>query len=275
MRTKPIRISDKNIIGGGNPLLFIAGPCVIESESHALFMAERLSRLAEKNGLNFVFKASYDKANRTSINSFRGPGLEKGLTILRKIKETLSIPITSDIHTPKQAEPASQVLDLIQIPAFLCRQTDLLLEAAKTGKPVNVKKGQFLAPKDVKNIIEKLESAGCEELMITERGTTFGYNNLVADFRSIPIIQDFGYPVIFDGSHSVQLPGGGGDFSSGTREFVETLASAAVAAGCDGIFLEVHDNPENALSDGPNMIDLEQFEKLIRKLLKIKEAVSE
>jgi 2-dehydro-3-deoxyphosphooctonate aldolase (KDO 8-P synthase) len=274
IKTRAVRINNEVSIGGDNQLLFIAGPCVIESEAHAILMADKLTKIAEVHGINFVFKASFDKANRTSINSFRGPGLENGINTLKKIKESFSTPVTSDIHTEKQAKPASEVLDILQIPAFLCRQTDLLLSAAKTGKPVNVKKGQFLAPEDVKNIIEKLESAGCSRIMITERGTTFGYNNLVADFRSIPIIRGFGYPVIFDATHSVQLPGGGGDVSSGQRQYVDTLASAAVAAGCDGIFLEVHDQPDKALSDGPNMLELRQFERLIPKLMKISEAVA-
>jgi 2-dehydro-3-deoxyphosphooctonate aldolase (KDO 8-P synthase) len=273
IKTKSIKIDENISLGTDNPLLFIAGPCVIESEAHAILMADKLSRIAEINKLNFIFKASFDKANRTSINSFRGPGIEDGLKILKKIKDTFSVPITSDIHNPEQAQIASEVLDIIQIPAFLCRQTDLLVSAAKTGKPVNVKKGQFLSPKDVKNIIEKLESSGCENLMITERGTTFGYNNLVVDFRSIPIIRGYGYPLIFDATHSVQLPGGGDGVSSGQKEYVETLAMAAVCARCDGIFIEVHDNPEKALSDGPNMLSIKQFNSLTHKLLEIRATI--
>jgi 2-dehydro-3-deoxyphosphooctonate aldolase (KDO 8-P synthase) len=273
MKTKEVKITQNVFVGGENPLLFIVGPCVIESESHAIFMADKLIQIAKKYQLKFVFKASFDKANRSSIKSFRGVGLEKGLKTLDKIKSSFSVPVTSDIHDTEQSKAASEVLDIIQIPAFLCRQSDLLLSAAETGKPINVKKGQFLAPKDVKNIIEKLETSGCNQIMITERGASFGYNNLVVDFRSFQIIQGFGYPVIFDATHSVQLPGGGGNVSSGQKEFVETLSYAAVAAGCDGLFLEVHDRPEEALSDGPNMLNLEEFERLIPKLLKIREAV--
>ncbi|MBU1627253.1 3-deoxy-8-phosphooctulonate synthase [bacterium] len=273
IKTKEVKIKEDISVSGQNPLLFIAGPCVIESEAHSILMADKLSRIAERYNLNYVFKASFDKANRSSINSFRGIGIEKGLKTLEKIRDSFSVPVTSDIHNTDQAKLAGDVLDIIQIPAFLCRQTDLLLSAAETGKPVNVKKGQFLAPHDVKNIIEKLESAGCSSFMITERGSSFGYNNLVVDFRSFPIIRKFGYPVIFDATHSVQLPGGGGHVSSGQREFVETLAFAAVAAGCDGIFLEVHDKPEEALSDGHNMLNIDEFEMLIPKLIKLRETV--
>jgi len=271
--TKSVNIINDISIGANNPLLVIAGPCVIESEAHAILMADKLSRLAELHKFNFIFKASFDKANRTSIKSFRGPGIDDGLKTLKKIKDAFNIPVISDIHTPEQAGNVSEVLDIIQIPAFLCRQTDLLVKAAETGKPVNVKKGQFLSPRDVENIIEKLESAGCKNIMITERGTSFGYNNLVVDFRSIQIIQGYGYPVIFDATHSVQLPGGGKGVSSGQSEFVETLAFAAIASGCNGIFLEVHDNPEKALSDGPNMLNIDQFNDLVPKLLKIRETI--
>jgi 2-dehydro-3-deoxyphosphooctonate aldolase (KDO 8-P synthase) len=271
--TKSIKINQKIKVGGNNPLLFIAGPCVIESESHIITMAEELDKIAKEHNLNFIFKASFDKANRTSIKSYRGPGFEEGLDILGKVKKKFKIPILSDIHIPEQAEPASKVFDIIQIPAFLCRQTDLLVSAAKTGKPVNVKKGQFLSPHDVENIIDKLQSEGCERILITERGTTFGYNNLVVDYRAFPIMQEFGYPVIFDATHSVQLPGGSGHASSGQKQFVSTLAKAAVAAECNGIFLEVHDHPEKALSDGPNMIDLQEFESLIQVLNKLRKAI--
>lgn len=263
--TKEINIAGAKI-GGNNPLLIIAGPCVIESEDVTLHTAQRLKDICGSAGLSFVFKCSYDKANRTSIKSFRGPGIEKGLRILSDIKSKLNIPVISDVHSVEEVKPASEVLDALQIPAFLCRQTDLISAAAKTGKPVNIKKGQFLAPWDVKNIIEKFTAEGNHNLFITERGTSFGYNNLVVDFRAFPIMRPFGYPVIFDVTHSLQLPGGHGSLSGGQREFAEPLARAAVAAGVDGLFFEVHPEPEKALCDGPNMIKLDSFLNLLKTI---------
>ena len=250
-------------LGGNNPPLIIAGPCVIESEDVTLRTAQRLKDICGSAGMPFVFKCSYDKANRTSIKSFRGPGIEKGLRILSDIKSKLNIPVISDVHSIAEVKPASEVLDALQIPAFLCRQTDLISAAAETGKPVNIKKGQFLAPWDVKNIIEKFTAEGNHNLFITERGASFGYNNLVVDFRAFPIMRSFGYPVIFDVTHSLQLPGGQGSSSGGQREFAEPLARAAVAVGVDGLFFEVHPEPEKALCDGPNMIKLDEVEKML------------
>jgi len=251
--------------------LIIAGPCVIENENSTFRTAEKLRDICSSVGLPFVFKSSFDKANRTSVTSFRGPGLEKGLTLLAEVKKKFDIPVISDIHSIEQIKPAAEVLDIIQIPAFLCRQTDLLVAAAQTGKPVNVKKGQFLAPWDVQNIIGKFTSTGNEKLMLTERGTTFGYNNLVVDFRSFPIMRSFGYPVIFDVTHSLQLPGGQGGCSGGQREYAAPLARAAAAAGVDGFFMEVHPDPDKAKCDGPNMIALDEVEKLLVEIKKISE----
>ena len=242
-----------------SPLFLISGPCVIEDEDVTLRIATRLKELTDRLGIPFTFKASYDKANRTSISSFRGPGMQRGLEVLAKVKESLGVPILSDVHRINEVAAAAQVLDVIQIPAFLCRQTDLILVVAKTGKPVNVKKGQFLAPWDMVNIIEKIRSVSSVQPMITERGVMFGYNNLVVDFRGIQIMQQTGCPVVFDATHSVQLPGGGGTHSGGQREFAPVLARAAVAAGADGVFLEVHENPDKALCDGPNSLPLEQL----------------
>ncbi|MCX7914171.1 MAG: 3-deoxy-8-phosphooctulonate synthase [Thermodesulfovibrionales bacterium] len=253
--------------------LIIAGPCVIETEDITFYTAKSLKEICLELGLPFIFKTSYDKANRTSLTSYRGPGIERGLQIIADIKRKLHIPITSDIHSTYEAKPASEVLDMLQIPAFLCRQTDIIISASKTGKPVNIKKGQFLAPWDVKNIIEKFTSTGNFDLFITERGTTFGYNNLVVDFRSFPIIKSFGFPVIFDVTHSLQLPGGQGSCSGGQREFAEPLAKAAIAAGVDGLFMEVHPNPEEALCDGPNMIRLEEVKGLLKKVKAIYEVI--
>jgi 2-dehydro-3-deoxyphosphooctonate aldolase (KDO 8-P synthase) len=253
-------------LGGGNPLFLIAGPCVIESESHARMMAERVSKVATDAGMPFIFKASYDKANRSSVNSFRGPGLTEGLRILGKIKTELKLPILTDIHEPSHAEPAAAVADILQIPAFLARQTDLLIAAGKTGRIVNIKKPQFISPAEMKNAIEKVESTGNRQIMLTERGASFGYQNLVVDFRSFPIMKKFGYPVVFDVTHSVQLPGGQGQASGGQPEFIEPLARAGVAAGVDGIFLETHDNPAAALSDGPNALPLSQLPALLARL---------
>jgi 2-dehydro-3-deoxyphosphooctonate aldolase (KDO 8-P synthase) len=263
--TREIHIANTKL-GGENPLFIIAGPCVIESEDIVFSTAKRLKEISRAIGLPILFKSSYDKANRTSLSSFRGPGLEKGLEILSHVKSKFDIPVISDIHSIEQIKPASEVLDVLQIPAFLCRQTDLILTASQTGKPVNVKKGQFLAPSDMKNIIEKFISTGNQNVFITERGTSFGYNNLVVDFRSIPIMRSFGYPVIFDVTHSLQLPGGQGSCSGGQREFAEPLAKAAVAIGADGLFMEVHPDPEKALCDGPNMIRLDDVEGLLTKL---------
>ncbi|MDP1759038.1 MAG: 3-deoxy-8-phosphooctulonate synthase [Thermodesulfovibrionales bacterium] len=260
--TKEVIIADAKI-GGNNPPLIIAGPCVIESEDVTLHTAQKLKDICSSAGLSFVFKCSYDKANRTSIKSFRGPGIEKGLRILSDIKSKLNIPVISDVHSIAEVKPASEVLDALQIPAFLCRQTDLIIAASRTGKPVNIKKGQFLAPWDVKNIIEKFTAEGNHNLFITERGASFGYNNLVVDFRAFPIMRSFGYPVIFDVTHSLQLPGGQGSSSGGQREFAEPLARAAVAVGVDGLFFEVHPEPEKALCDGPNMIKLDEIEKML------------
>jgi 2-dehydro-3-deoxyphosphooctonate aldolase (KDO 8-P synthase) len=246
-------------LGGGNPLFLIAGPCVIESEAHARKMAEQVARIAGDAGMSFIFKASYDKANRSSAKGFRGPGLKEGLRILGKIKADLKLPILADIHEASQAAEAAEVCDVLQIPAFLSRQTDLLVAAAKTGRVVNVKKGQFLSPWDMGNVVEKIASAGNTRIVVTERGASFGYQNLVVDVRAFPILRQLGYPVVFDVTHSVQLPGGQGHASGGQPEFIEPLARAGVAAGVDGIFLETHDNPPGALSDGANALPLGQL----------------
>ncbi|MEE4356978.1 MAG: 3-deoxy-8-phosphooctulonate synthase [Desulfococcaceae bacterium] len=254
-------------------LLLICGPCVIEDEKSCFAIASFLKDLTEKLNIPFIFKASYDKANRTSLSSFRGPGIAQGLEILDRIKKELDIRILSDIHQVSEVEPAGKILDILQIPAFLCRQTDLLLAAARSGKSINIKKGQFLAPWDVANIVEKITSAGNRRILITDRGTSFGYNNLVADFRAIHIMQKTGFPVIFDATHSVQLPGGAGKSSAGQREFAPVLARAAVAAGADGIFLEVHPDPDRALCDGPNSLRLDDLEKLLHQLQAIREII--
>lgn len=253
-------------LGGGRPLVLIAGPCVIEDESATLRHAERLMTICNGLGMELVFKASYDKANRTSAHAFRGPGMDEGLKILAKVKQSLGLPVLSDIHSIEQVEPAAEVLDVLQIPAFLCRQTDLLVAAARTGKVINVKKGQFLAPWDMKNVAGKLSAAGNEQIILTERGASFGYNNLVVDMRSFPVMRATGYPVVFDATHSVQLPGGQGTSSGGQREFVEFLSRAAVATGIDGIFMEVHEDPDKALCDGPNSIPLGELPALLKKL---------
>lgn len=256
------------------PLFLISGPCVIEDEDVTLRIATRLKEITDPLEIPFTFKASYDKANRTSIGSFRGPGIENGLKVLSKIKHTLDVPILSDVHRIHEVAAAAQVLDIMQIPAFLCRQTDLILEVAKTGNVVNVKKGQFLAPWDMVNIIEKIRSVSSVRPMITERGVMFGYNNLVVDFRSIQIMQKTGCPVVFDATHSVQLPGGAGTRSGGQREFAPVLARAAVAAGADGVFLEVHEDPDKALCDGPNSLPLDQLPELLTQLKAIKSALA-
>ena len=254
-------------------LILIAGPCVIESEVLCLQVASALKRECDRLGIFYTFKASYDKANRTSTGSFRGPGLEAGLAMLAKVRARVGVPILTDVHTEAQAAAAAQVADLLQIPAFLCRQTDLIAAAVRTGRIVNLKKGQFLSPEEMGPVIAKAKSAGGKKLLLTERGTTFGYHNLVADMRSIPIMRRFGFPVIFDATHAVQLPGGGGDRSGGQREFAPVLARAALAAGADGIFLETHPAPDRALSDGPNMIPLAIMPALLKSLLKVYSAV--
>jgi 2-dehydro-3-deoxyphosphooctonate aldolase (KDO 8-P synthase) len=256
-------------IGGGNPLVLIAGPCVIEDESQLLEVGERLLGICGAADVPVILKASFDKANRTSHRSYRGPGPAEGLRILQRVRAKLGVPILSDVHETAQVEAAAEVLDVLQIPALLCRQTDLLIAAGRTGKPVNVKKGQFLAPGDMGNVVEKIRSTGNEQILLTERGSSFGYNNLVADMRSLPIMRRLGVPVIFDGTHSVQLPGGAGTASSGQREFVAPLVRAAVAAGCDGLFLEVHPDPDRALSDGPNMLSLDALPSLLTEVTAI------
>ncbi len=260
-------------IGGGEPLVLLAGPCVLESMERCLYIGRTVKEITERLGIPYVFKASFDKANRSSYHSFRGPGMEKGLEMLGKIKEELQVPIVTDIHESYQAAPAAEVADILQIPAFLSRQTDLLHAAAETGRVVNVKKGQFLSPQDMRNVVDKLHGSGTSQILLTERGASFGYNNLVVDMRAFPIMRSFGYPVIFDGTHSVQIPGGAGTSSSGKREYVEYLVRAAVGAGVDGLFLEVHDNPEEALSDGPNMVYLDKLEALLKDALAIHEIV--
>jgi 2-dehydro-3-deoxyphosphooctonate aldolase (KDO 8-P synthase) len=250
-------------VGQGHPLLIIAGPCVLEGYERSLAIGKRAKAICEKLGLPYVFKASYDKANRSSLDSYRGPGIEEGLQILAQIKKDLNVPVISDVHETWQVEKAAEVLDIIQIPAFLCRQTDLLVAAAHTGRVVNVKKGQFLAPWDMKNVVNKLVGSGTEKIMLTERGSSFGYNTLVTDMRSLPIMRDLGYPVIMDVTHSVQVPGGKGTSSGGQSQYAPHMARAAVAVGVDGLFMEVHDNPAEALSDGPNMIALDKLEKVL------------
>ncbi len=254
-------------------LFIIAGPCVIESRDVVFRTAQKLKDICAKLSLPLVFKSSYDKANRSSIKSYRGPGLSEGLMILQEVKERFSLPLLTDVHSPDEVRTAAKVADILQVPAFLCRQTDLIIAASETGKPVNVKKGQFLAPWDVRNIIEKFTSTGNEQIMITERGASFGYNNLVVDFRGIPLMRSFGFPVIFDVTHSLQLPGGQGTCSGGQNEFAEPLSRAAVAVGADGLFMEVHPEPERALCDGPNMIPLDSLEDLLTKVKSIHEVV--
>jgi 2-dehydro-3-deoxyphosphooctonate aldolase (KDO 8-P synthase) len=261
-------------VGQGQRPFLIAGPCVIESEQLAIETAGRIAEIAKSLNMPYVFKSSFDKANRTSIKSFRGPGLEKGLDVLAKVKKQLGVPVLTDVHTEEQATEAGQVVDVLQIPAFLCRQTDLLIAAANTGKVVNVKKGQFLSPPEMANAVKKVEECGNRRIVLTERGSSFGYNNLVVDMRSFPIFRSFGYPVVFDATHSVQLPGGGGTKSSGQREFVEPLACAAAGAGVDGFFMEVHPNPDEALSDGPNMVPLHQLKSLLERVMRICDAAN-
>ena len=260
-------------IGGGSPLVLIAGPCVLEEMERCLLIGRTVKEITSRLGIPYIFKASFDKANRSSFNSFRGPGLKKGLEMLQAIKEELDVPVVTDVHKESQIAPAVKVVDVLQIPAFLCRQTDLIYAAAKSGCVVNVKKGQFLAPRDMGNVVDKLHEGGCSDILLTERGASFGYNNLVVDMRSFPIMRTFGAPVIFDATHSVQLPGGAGTSSGGNREFVEPLARAAVAAGIDGLFMEVHDNPEEALCDGPNSLYLDKLEELLKEVLAIYDVV--
>jgi len=260
-------------IGGNRPLVLFAGLCVIESEAHTLKIAADLKEICREASVPLVFKASYDKANRTSISSYRGPGLEAGLAVLAEVKEELEVPILVDFHRPADAAAAAEVADIIQVPAFLCRQTDMLLAAAETGLPVNVKKGQFLAPGDVRHVVEKCRSAGNDRVCVTERGASFGYHNLVSDFRALPIIRGFGFPVIFDATHSVQLPGGGEGRTAGNREFVPCLARAAAAAGIDGLFLETHDRPEKSLSDAASVLPLGEIPDLLRTVTRIDRVV--
>ena len=253
--------------------LLIAGPCVIESEENVMLIAEKVKEITNRLNLDYYFKASFDKANRTSITSYRGPGIEKGLHILRKVNDKYGLRICTDIHEPWQAEKVAEIVDIIQIPAFLCRQTDLLVAAAKTGKLINVKKAQFLAPWDMKNVVQKLEDSGNRNIMVCERGSTYGYNTLVVDMTGIIEMKKFGYPVVMDATHSVQKPGGKGTMSGGNRVYVEPLAKAAVAAGADALFFEVHPDPDKALSDGPNMVKLDEFESLLERVIKVYDAV--
>ncbi len=272
MLTKQVRIGELTL-GGGAPLLLVAGPCVIESEDHLLRIGEAIKVVCEACRVPLILKSSYDKANRSSGRSFRGPGLEEGLRILERVKAKLGVPVISDVHDVNQVSAAAEVLDILQIPAFLCRQTDLLLAAARSGRPVNVKKGQFLSPWDAGNIVEKLKSAGSEAIVLTERGSSFGYNNLVVDIRSLPVMRSFGYPVLFDVTHSLQQPGGAGDTSGGQSEFIPYIARAAVAAGVDGLFMEVHPDPANAPSDGPNMLQIDALPGLLTQLLEVQRVV--
>ena len=266
---KAVQVGNRQI-GGDGRLFVMAGPCVIEDPERVLRIGREMKAICGRLGLPYIFKASFDKANRSSWKSFRGPGLTEGLKILKAVKEELQVPVVSDIHEASQAEPAAEVLDILQIPAFLCRQTDLLQTAARTGKCINVKKGQFMAPSDMKNVAEKISHEGNENIILTERGVSLGYHNLVVDMRSFPIMREFGYPVVFDATHSVQLPGGAGTHSSGQRQFIGNLARAAAGSGIDGVFMEVHDNPEEALCDGPNMLYLTQVEGLLRDMVAIK-----
>src|SRR6187399_1323529 len=264
----------RDVTFGNGGLSFLLGPCVVESPQHALFMAQEIRDICEHVGVGFVYKSSFDKANRSSIESFRGHGMEFGLDVLAQVKAEVEVPVVTDIHEPWHVEKCSEVADILQIPAFLCRQTDLLVEAAKSGKAVNVKKGQFLAPWDAKNIVDKLRESGCEKILLTERGASFGYNNLVVDLRSFPIMRSFGVPVVFDVTHSLQLPGGLGHATGGQSEYIEPLARAGVACGVDAVFMEVHERPEKALSDGPNALPLNRLEPLLLMLRDIHKLVS-
>lgn len=269
---KKIRIN-KSITFGGKDLPLIAGPCVIENRDHAMFLAEKIKQISDKLSVPFIFKSSFDKANRTSVASYRGPGLDEGLKILLDIKNELEIPIITDIHLPDQASAIAQVVNILQVPAFLCRQTDLLIAVGKTGLPVNVKKGQFLSPWKVEHITKKIESTGNENILLTERGNSFGFDSLVVDMRSIPIMQEqTGYPVIFDGTHSAQMPGNTGGTTGGLRKFIPTMAKSAVAAGCDGIFMEVHNDADNAKSDSATQWPLDKLENLLMQIIRVREA---
>ena len=259
-------------VGAAHRHFLIAGPCVIESEQLALETAHRIAEIARALNIPYIFKSSYDKANRTSLSSFRGLGIKEGLAILKKVQAQVGVPVLTDVHSVEEAAQAGEAVDVLQIPAFLCRQTDLLVAAARTGRVVNVKKGQFLSPGEMANVVTKLEESGTRRILLTERGSSFGYNNLVVDMRALPIMRKFGYPVVFDATHSVQLPGGGGTKSSGQREFVAPLACAAAAAGCDGFFMEVHPDPDRAPSDGPNMVPLHDLKALLERLLRICQA---
>jgi 2-dehydro-3-deoxyphosphooctonate aldolase (KDO 8-P synthase) len=268
-------LNEQISFGGNRPFVLIAGPCMLENEKLVMQTAEKIKEITTKLNIPFVFKGSFDKANRSSINSDRGPGIDEGLKLLAKVKETFNLPVTSDIHESYQAELAGQVLDIIQIPAFLCRQTDLLVAAAKTGKIINVKKGQFLAPWDMKNVVIKIRETGNEAILLTERGTTFGYNNLIVDMRSLVTMREMGVPVVFDATHSVQIPGGNGTTTGGKREFVPYLSRAAAAVGIDSIFMEVHPDPDKALSDGPNMVKLDNLEEVLKPIIEIDQVVKQ
>jgi 2-dehydro-3-deoxyphosphooctonate aldolase (KDO 8-P synthase) len=278
MMTRTVRIGPI-AVGGGHPLVLIGGPCAIEDEGHALMTAERLARIADDHDVPFVYKSSYDKANRSSVASYRGPGLREGLRILQMVREKVGVPVLSDVHQVSEIEPAAEVLDVLQIPAFLCRQTDLLVAAGRTGKPVNVKKGQFVAPRDMGNVADKVRSTGNDAILLTERGTTFGYHNLVVDMRGLADMRDLGYPVVFDATHSVQLPGGAGDRSGGERRYVPALARAAVAFGVDALFMEMHEDPDRTLadgrplSDGPNMLRIDDLPRLLDEVRAISAAL--
>ena len=268
MALKSVKINGLEI-GAGKPLALIAGPCVIEGRESAIHHASLLKEITDRVGVPFIYKSSYDKANRTSLESYRGPGIEKGLEILAEVKEKVGVPVLTDVHEKEQVRLVKEVADILQIPAFLCRQTDFVMEVARSGKPVNVKKGQFLAPWDLQNVVHKIVSTGNEKVIVTERGVSFGYNNLVADMRSLAVLRDLGYPVVFDATHSLQLPGGIGKASGGQRQFISSLAQAGVAVGIDAVFMEVHEDPERALSDGPNSLPLKELEGLLRRLKKI------
>ncbi len=278
-RTREVVVG-KLRIGAGRPLALIAGPCAIEDEPHAMMLAERLARITADANVPFIYKSSYDKANRSSVSSYRGPGLKEGLRILRRVREVVGCLVLSDVHDASEVGPAADVLDVLQVPAFLCRQTDLVLACGRTRKPVNVKKGQFLSPKEMANVVEKLRSTGNEAILLTERGTTFGYNNLVVDFRGLQDMRELGYPVVFDATHSVQLPGGEGHRSGGERKYVPALARAAVASGIDALFMEVHEDPDRALkdgrplSDGPNMLRLDDLPRLLQEVTAIRAALA-
>ena len=268
------QITEDLTIGDHQPLTLIGGPCVIETSDFTVRMAEEIKRVCERLGVSFIFKSSFDKANRTSINSFRGTPLAEGLKVLRRVKEEVGVPVLTDIHESYQAEPAAEVVDVLQIPAFLCRQTDLLVAAAQTKRVVNVKKGQFVAPWEMRHVVGKLEASGTNRILLTERGASFGYNTLVVDFRSLPQLRSLGYPVVFDATHSVQSPGGQGDKSGGQREFIPYLSRAAAAVGIDAIFMEIHENPDHAPSDGPNMIPLAKLENVLRQVMSVRAALA-